>query len=384
MNVEGRGATPWDRFVEREQRAEDRAPVFEVGIPMRDGIELAADVYLPVAAARPAPAILEATPYDKSGSPFFGTEPAFYQAHGYAFVLMDVRGRGKSEGTWRAMANDGRDGHDAIEWIAAQDWCSGRVGTTGLSYMGWTQWAAAAERPPHLTAMISSSAAGRWQQEIPYTNGCFQLYFGWWIYLVRRRIAENHGLATTDWDEVLRRLPLTAIRDFIDPVPDLWEDVVERDRLDEYWRGLRLDDRYAGIDVPCLHVSGWYDLEDLLGAFHHYEQMIEKSPARDQQKLLVGPWSHVKTRFPHSRYADQEHGPDAAPDMDRIHLRWFDHWLRGVDNGVETSPAVQVFEPGTNVWRTADVWPLARRRGLLHLRHAGDEGGLSALPPSGD
>lgn len=379
------GGTPWDRYVEPQLRAaQEPRPVVEVGIPMRDGVELAADVYLPLESERPAPAIVQSTPYDKTGSPFFGGEPRFYQQNGYAFVLHDVRGRGKSEGVWRAMANDGRDGHDVIEWVARQPWCSGAVGTTGLSYMGWTQWAEAAERPPHLRAMVSTSAAGRWQQEIPYTNGCFQLYFGWWIYLVRRRIAENYGLSTNDWSEILARLPLESIRDFIRPVPQLWEDMVERSRFDDFWKALRIDDRYQDIDVPCLHVSGWYDLEDLLGAFHHYEQMIEKSPARDRQRLLVGPWSHVKSRFPHSRYADQDHGPAAAPDMDRIHLRWFDHWLKGADNGVEQDPPVRIFEPGTNRWREADAWPLEQRRAGLHLRFDGAEGRLSAAPPAGE
>ena len=97
-------------------------------------------------------------------------------------MAADCRGRGKSEGDWLAFVNDARDTHDVIEWAAAQPWCNGMVGTTGLSYMGWVQWAAAAERPPHLRAMVSTSAAGRWQQEIPYTNGVFQLYFAWWAY----------------------------------------------------------------------------------------------------------------------------------------------------------------------------------------------------------
>ncbi|MFZ0216479.1 MAG: CocE/NonD family hydrolase [Candidatus Dormiibacterota bacterium] len=371
--------TPWERYVAVQETEQADAPtVFEIGIPMRDGVELAADVYLPPASALPVPAVMQSTPYDKTGGPFFGGEPAFYQSHGYAFVLHDVRGRGKSEGEWRAMANDGRDGHDVIEWVAAQDWCTGRVGSTGLSYMGWTQWAQAAERPPHLRAMVSTSAAGRWQQEIPYTNGCFQLYFGWWVYMVRRRIQESHGLGLTDWDEVLRRLPLNAIRDFIQPVPGLWEDVAERETLDDYWRALRIDDRYAGIDVPCLHVTGWYDLEDLLGAFHHYEQMIAKSPASQRQRLLVGPWSHVKSRFPHHTYADQEHGAAAAPDMNEIHLRWFDHWLKDEPNGVPDDPPVRLFEPGTNVWREAGSWPLAQRSASLFLRSELGSGGLSA------
>src|SRR5215213_11487002 len=176
---------------------------------------------------------------------------------------------------------------------------------------------------------VSTSAAGRWQQEIPYTNGCFQLYFGWWVYVVRRRITEFHGVAETDWDEVLRRLPLEAIGDFINPTGLTWRDMMDHDTLDDFWRAIRYDDRYQTIDVPCLHVTGWYDLEDLLGAFHHYEGMMAASPARDRQRLIVGPWSHVNSRNPHSSYAEVECGPEAALEMDDVHLAWFDYWLKG-------------------------------------------------------
>ena len=138
------------------------------------------------------PAIVQATPYDKTGA-FMSDDIDLYAANGYALVVVDLRGRGKSEGLWRPIVHDGPDCHDVIEWAAVQNWCTGKVGMTGLSYMGWVQWAAASQHPPHLAAMVSTSAAGRWQQEIPYTNGCFQLYFGWWAYMVRRRILESHG-----------------------------------------------------------------------------------------------------------------------------------------------------------------------------------------------
>ena len=106
----------------------------------------------------------------------------------------------------------------AIECVACQNWCTGKVGTTGLSYAGWTQWAAAAEMPPHLSCMISTSAAGRWQQEIPYSYGVFQLYFGWCVYLVRRRITEMHGLQEYDWEAILQTLPISDIGEFMSPV----------------------------------------------------------------------------------------------------------------------------------------------------------------------
>ncbi|HET7035530.1 MAG TPA: CocE/NonD family hydrolase [Thermomicrobiaceae bacterium] len=375
--------TPFERAMERGRVTEDGLPhPFEIGIPMRDGVELAASVYLPVddssADAAPAPAIVEITPYDKTG---LADEATLYQGRGYAFVAVDCRGRGKSEGQWRAFFDDPADGHDVIEWVASQAWCDGKVGTTGLSYMGWTQWAAASERPPHLVCMVSNSAAGRWQQEIPYTNGCFQLFFGWWVFAVRRRIAERYRARHVDWDEVLRRVPLDAIGDFIDPSGPTWRDMMDHDRLDDLWQSIRFDGRYDQIDIPCLHVTGWYDLEDLLGAFHHYEHMVRESPAREQQRLLVGPWSHVGTRHPSANYGGVEFGREAAIEMDDIHLRWFDHWLKGIDNGVPGDAKVRLFEPGTNDWIESGHWPLAANEQALFLRFDGSDGRLTSTPP---
>jgi putative CocE/NonD family hydrolase len=378
--MSARQTTPHDRFVETVVAAgATPKPVFETGIPMRDGVELAADVYLPTAEQVPAPAIVTMTPYDKSGV-LVAPEARFYQDQGYAYVSVDVRGRGKSEGEWRAFVHDGPDGHDIVEWVATQPWCTGKVGTTGLSYMGWTQWATAAELPPHLTCMVSTSAAGRWQQEIPYTDGCFQLYFGWWAYIVRRRITEWYGVSETDWDDVLSRLPLEAIGDVINTSSQTWRDIMDHDTLDDFWRAVRVDDRYQFIDVPCLHVTGWHDLEDLLGAFHHYEGMMASSPARDRQRLIVGPWSHVNCRYPHSSLAGVEFAAEAALEMDDIHLAWFDHWLKGVANDALDGPPARLFETGSNRWREAAQWPLATGERSLYLGWDGASGILAENP----
>jgi putative CocE/NonD family hydrolase len=360
-------ATPFRRWIERAEQLARRES-FETGIPMRDGVELAADVYLPTDTTEPeAPAIVEVTPYGKDNGALVSDDANLYRSNGYAFVAVDVRGRGKSEGEWVAFVNDAEDTHDVIEWVAAQRWCNGRVGTTGLSYMGWVQWAAASERPAHLGAMISTSAAGRWQQEIPYTNGIFQLYFAWWSFMTRRRIEESHALEHADWDEILRTLPFESIGDVIDASGPTWDIVAAHDTLDEFWKALRYDDRYDQIDVPCLHVSGWYDNEDLLGAFHHYEHMREASPARDSQFLLVGPWSHVKSRYPDSNCGGVDFGEAAAHDMDAEHLRWFDHWLKDGGTGLAAVDPVRVFEPGRNTWRGGASWPLSNSISTLFL-----------------
>ena len=375
--------TPFARFVARAERLEAGPTVLETHVPMRDGIQLAADVHLPDEHRLPVPAIVEVTPYDKRNPLLLVDEARFYQQHGYAFVAADVRGRGKSEGDWIAHVHDPEDTYDVIEWAATRPWCDGKVGTTGLSYMGWVQWAAASQQPPHLRCMVSTSAAGRWQQEIPYTNGVFQLFFAWWTARVGRRFTETPSGRRRDWAEVLSCLPIEDLDKLLDLSGPTWRTLLDHDTLDEFWRDLRFDDRYDQIDVPCLHVTGWYDLEDLLGAFHHYERMVADSPARERQRLLVGPWSHLKSRFPDSRYAEHDFGPEAAVDMDAVHLRWFDHWLKGADNGVPGDPPVRVFQPGTNRWRNLDRWPGSDGETMLYLRFDGVDGSLSGDHPAG-
>ncbi len=335
---------PREAFDERvATRTADRRR--EVGIPMRDGVELAADVHLPEDDA-PAPAIVIGHPYDKTGT----TEPALVEA-GYAVVVYDCRGRGKSEGEFRALdRQEWLDGHDVVEWVAQQPWCDGRAAVHGLSYAGWLVWATAHEKPAHLCAAVSLSPAGRWQQEIPYTYGCFQLYWLAWFSVVRRRIADRTRKVT----DHIADLPIGAIGDALEPSGQSWSDFMEHEALDEFWRARRWDGRYD-FDLPCLHVTGWFDREDLQGAFHHYEQMLDASPARDRQWLVVGPWSHVSTSFPSASYSGLAF-PDGGVDMNAIQIRFLDHFLRSAENGVESTPRVWLYDTGAGAWTTRERW----------------------------
>jgi uncharacterized protein len=355
-------------------RDDEKAHVAELPIPMRDRVHLAADVYLPPAAQRPAPAIVFGTPYDKSG-PLGAVEAEVFQREGYVVVEYDCRGRGKSEGTWRAFVHDADDGHDVVEWAAHQPWCTGDVGVSGLSYGGWITWATASTRPPHLKAMISTSPAGRWMQEIPYTWGCFQLYFANWVAAVERRLSGNPGF---DVERAVHTLPVADIEQLIDPAGRTWRDMLEHDTLDDFWLALRYDDRYDHFDVPVLHVTGWHDREDLQGAFHHYEHMVAESPARDRQWLVVGPWSHVMCRWPSSEYGGETYDASASVDMHLLHLRFFDRFLRGEDNGFDDEPRVRLFDTGADRWTTLDAWAAGAVEQVLH---PGADGALTADPP---
>lgn len=353
-------------------QAADGPRTLEVGIPMRDGCELAADVYLPSDELLPVPAIVAGTPYDKAG----GADTAYREA-GYAVVVYDCRGRGKSEGEFRAFAERERqDAHDVVEWVAAQDWCDSNVGVSGLSYGGWLVWATISERPPHLRAAVSQSAAGRWQQEIPYTFGCFQLYNAAWFAVVRRRIADRARKVKVS--ELVELLPVSAIGEVLRLTGDTWRDFIEHDTLDGLWRSRRWDGEYD-FDIPCLHVTGWHDREDIYGAFHHYEQMMSTSPARDRQWLLVGPWSHVSTRWPSDEYAGVA-APDGAVDMTKIHVRFFDRFLKSEQNGVDDEPRVRLYDTGGGAWRVRDAWRAGTTQRLLYLA---PERALSFRPGEG-
>jgi putative CocE/NonD family hydrolase len=321
----------------------------EVGIPMRDGTELAADIHLPAAAELPAPAIVVGTPYDKTG-PF--EDVRVYRDAGYVGVIYDIRGRGKSEGTFHPLAADGADGHDVVEWVAAQDWCSGKVGMAGISYMGWVAAATIAERPKHLCAAVPTAAMGRWQEEVPYLHGCHVLMLSFWFALVRRRI-NDHSRKVSDF---LGILPVDAIGDVIEPAGPGWREFLDHETLDELWRDRRWDGEYDDFDVPCLHVGGWHDREDIWGTFHHFEEMVNsKSPARDSQWLLVGPWSHASCRYPADTYFGIE-SPGAAVDMTAIHVRFFDRFLRDKDNGVDREPRIRLYDGGTKGWKVRQAW----------------------------
>lgn len=363
------GPTLFDRQIGRPGTTPPGPRIMEAGIPVRDGVELAADVYLPAPEQLPAPVVLTMTPYGKSTAGEVDPAAAYFQAHGYVAVVVDCRGRGKSEGRWLPGVHDAHDGHDAVEWAATRPWSTGRVGMTGHSYAGWAVWAAASERPEGLRCMVSSSPIGAWQQEMPYNNGVLQLNTVWWLAGVRRRIQEDAaGQAALDWERLLRTLPLDDLRDTLGVPEDLWSMVIDNDRLAGPWRDLRFGQPvYDRIRVPCLHVTGWFDMEDLVGTFHHYERMMRRPHEEGMQQLVVGPWDHPMVRWPHSDHAETEYGPEAAVDMNAVHLRWYDHWLRDEDNGVERDAAVRVYETGSNRWRQSPAWPLASGRRTLAL-----------------
>jgi putative CocE/NonD family hydrolase len=342
---------------------------FDRRVPMRDGIELSADIYRPRAEGR-FPVVLLRTPYNKAGRGSLEQGRRF-SSHGYVYIAMDVRGRGDSDGHFVPYRNDGRDGYDAIEWAAVQPWSSGKVGTIGKSYDAGAEWLAAVQQPPHLTAMASLATVGDPGTDIFITGptGLPTPTMVSWYHFVAGRVLQ--GMAAIDWSALAWHLPLSTMADAAGRPSAFWKEQMNHPGGDPWWDAQRYQTMYANVRVPVLHVTGWYD--DVQGVtLKNFKALTTQGPAdvRSSQKLIVGPWDHALNRG--RQLGEVDFGPTAVIDLDAYILRWFDYWLKGVANGIMSEPAARLFRMGENVWTDENEWP---PRGTQLTRYALHSGG---------
>lgn len=382
----------------------------EVMIPLRDGVRLATDLYFPALDGRRAPGrfpvILERTPYDKRG---LGSVAAakFFARHGYVAALQDVRGRFNSEGEWYAFAREGEDGFDTVEWLGAQEWSSGKVGTVGLSYSGSDQHALATLDPPHLGAIFASEAMSNYHTGSMRQGGAMELRF--LIYAFRMawdapEARANPALREAvrrEWDNVgrwLGRMPLkpgvSVLRHF--PAIERWVlDVLTHGDYDDYWkqRGYNVEEYYdEHADVPTYLLGGWYD-SYTRATTDNYIQLSRRK--RGPVRMIIGPWVHGTTTLQQSNAGDVDFGIDAPlDDYNGFRLRFFDAALKELDTGVFAGPPVRLFVMGGGSgrklpngcldhggrWRDEEGWPLARAVPTNFYLHG--DGALRPEPPA--
>ncbi len=373
-------------------------------VPMRDGVVLRADVYRPAGGGR-HPTLLHRIPYGKH-SPRYRSmylDPMRALARGYAVVIQDVRGRHASDGEWYPYVNEARDGYDTIDWIASQPWSDGNVGMFGISYHGATQWLAATEAHPALKAIVPGVTADSYYDSWTYLGGVFQLFWisGWASGFVLDDFAPRsmrHPEARAllrEWRRdpfaIANHLPLgdmPALRE----VCDYYYDWLEHSTYDDYWKSFAPREKYDRITVPALNQGGWYD-GFIRATLRNHEDMQEQGGselARSQQHLVVGPWLHQA--LPEPSAGNGYFGPSAsgaAIDWHGMQIAWFDRWLRGEDNGVDTDPSAYLFVMGANEWRAEEAWPPPDAETMtLFLRSGGranslnGDGELSADPPA--
>lgn len=341
---------------------------FGVRTPLRDGIELVSDLWLPEAPGR-FPTVLVRTPYLKAKERWVRLGHTFAE-EGYAFMVQDVRGRGDSEGEFDFWFADADDGFDTIEWIGDQAWSNGRVGMMGGSYRGTVQWLAAREDPTHLTCLFPQASAGRYLDELPAVGGAFMMQWALsWMNGTSERIGQGENGSRTDWEKVYAHRPLITMDSVMGRAMPLYRDALTHSTTDEYWQRILFSPSdFAEIDVPALTVTGWFD-GDQPGAIHYWEGMRAHSPARDRQYFLSGAWSHGETRTGGSPAIGQlERTSRSIMDIDALALSWFDHCLKQETRTFDF-PRARVFLTGVNEWRDLEDYPpptMEQRRLYLH------------------
>jgi uncharacterized protein len=363
---------------------------------MRDGARLSVDVFQPQAEGR-FPAILIITPY--SNNPGFQARGSWFAKRGYVVAVADSRGRFDSEGEWDPFDPKHKtDGYDLVEWLAAQPWCDGKVGMMGLSYMGWTQWWTATQGPPSLRAIVPEVAPPDQFYNLPYQNGVLTGVMMDWAGTMAGRVAQTVGpgpyggfaAAARRRNDYLQ-LPYIKLNERRGALDAPWFEKWIRGYTasDPYWRGIayQTPESYAKVAVPSLAATGWFDA-DFNGSPMNYLAMKQygATPEARRPRLVIGPWPHGFNQS--SKVGGFDYGPDAVIDWNGYVCRWFDHWLKGVDNGVLNDSPVHLFVMGRNRWYSADDWPLPQTRWTKYYLHSGGransidgDGLLSPSPP---
>ena len=334
-----------------------------VAVPMRDGVNLYADIYRPAGEGK-WPVIVSRTPYSTERAPSAFTSALFFSRRGYAYVYQDVRGRHESDGKWEPFRNDIEDGYDTIEWAAKQPWSNGKVAMEGGSYLGHVQWRAAMSKPPHLVAIFPSVASTSLYHDWITLNGGWRLSFnfGWGPVRQESRIMQNTGHHTVaggpeeiSYDTLLRHLPLNSMQGLAGRNAQFYKDWIAHPNYDEYWKKINAEEVFDQIEIPAHTLGGWFDIFSQ-GTLRGYAGMSHKGKgekARRGSNMIIGPWGHG----PSQKTGDLDFGPHANIADDAVALRWFDHWLKGMDNGVASEPPVKLYVMGRNEWRYENEYP---------------------------
>ena len=316
-------------------------------VPMRDGVKLSTIIYLPEGSG-PWPVVLIRTPYGKQSQTRSNSE---WTKNGFALVVQDVRGTFKSEGKYRPFVDDQVDGYDTIEWIAKQKWSNSKIGMYGASAMGIAANEAAMANPPHLVAAFVMVARSSVYDQSSFVGGVFrkELNEDW----LRRQKAES----------VLQDIFAHGIR----------SEFYDRSDMSKHWQQ---------VHIPMYNYGGWYDIfsqgniDNFVGL-----QANAAAPGNGKQKLIMGPWGHgqlEEVKYPENSGVGA-FGGSTSLDLAK---RWFEYWLKGVNNGIMNEPAVRYYVMGDvndpqapgNEWRTSPTWPVPAKTTSYYLNAGGTLG----------
>ncbi|MFA6451115.1 MAG: CocE/NonD family hydrolase [bacterium] len=325
-------------------------------VMMPDGVRLATDIYLPKTDKK-VPVVLIRTTYGRES--MVNMLLPFFEGKNIAIAMQDTRGRYGSEGASSAFVDDPKDGYETVEWLAAQPWSNGKVGTAGISALGITQYLMDKNAPPHLVCQDVMAAPPSLYHTIVYPGGAVRraLFFGWVI-------GQNYPMS-------VMQLILSQV-DYSD-----------------MWRMMDLSVDYDKVNVPIMHMAGWYDLY-LDGQLEAFSGIQENGApgARGKQRLIVGPWTHAGfLGLAGTKQVTLDYPANSVYSMTKV-IDWFQECLKGQDKGFMSGPAVRYYVMGDpedpkapgNVWRKADAWPVPAKITPFYFHK---DGLLSDAKPAG-
>ncbi len=400
-----REVTPQDLQRRRDIEAELQSIAVverKLMISMRDGTRIATDVYRPKDTSKKYPTIFVRTPYNfnfwdvRNGAPRDLSSELEAVKRGYAHVTMNERGRFFSEGNYDILGPPLTDGVDEFAWIQKQPWSNGKVGTIGCSSTAEWQFAVAAQGHPAFTTMIAQGfgagvgrVGGFYEQGNWYRGGAVQMLFIAWLYGQQNQVRPMFSpkatqeelmraarafdlapqLPQVDWSKALRHLPVKDIMKaaggpngiFADRMPvDTGGAMIERQPNDRAWYKGGLWHDNMKIDIPGFWFMSWYDVSigPNLAAFNHVRKTASPAVA-NQQYAVIAPTLHCGfRRATENTIVGERSVGDARLNYDELTYGWFDHFLKGENNGVlEKMPRVRYYTMGLNKWQTSDVWP---------------------------
>ena len=324
----------------------------------RDYVRLDADLYYPDSLGE-FPVLLMRQPYGrKIASTVVYAHPSWYASQGYLVVIQDVRGRGTSQGEFKLFANEIEDGLETINWAAQLPQSNGKVGMYGFSYQGMTQLYAAVHQPSALKTICHAMIAYNLYQDWAYENNafCLQMNLGWAI-----QLAAETAKLKGDQDTFQKLYAASRNLPLLDKIPvnpnilkelapdSFYHDWLNRSEDDPYWQNLSPEFLLEKVDLPMLHIGGWFD-PHLRGNFKLYQNMKNKS--QFPQHLIVGPWGHL----PWGRKTGEiNYGQSASSFIDEYQIAWFDHFLKGKQSQLLEKLPIQLFEMGSNQWRNLEA-----------------------------
>jgi uncharacterized protein len=368
------------RAVAQEGLQQETSPEVDmtwgVKIPVRDGVKLNATIYQPHGQNQALPLVFTFTPYIGDS---YTDRAMYFASHGFVFALVDVRGRGNSEGEFEPFANEGRDGYDAVEWFSEQWYCNGKVAMWGGSYAGFDQWTVAKELPPHLVTIVPAAAAHP-GVDFPFQYNIFGAYDMQWLTFTSGRTGNEKTFgndefwrskakamykahaAFENYDQVVGNRSAVFQKWLQHPVPDEYYDAMVPNA-----------EQYRKLSLPILTITGHYD-GDQPGAFTFYKRHMEmgSAEARANHYLIIGPWDHAGTRTPKREMGGLKFAEASRLDLNKVHTEWYEWTMKGGAKPEFLKKRVAYYVMGAEQWKYADnLESISNRTMKLYLTSNG-------------